>query len=412
MELVSVRVEESSPNRGRVRLVGDVLYDDRPGKIETYWFEFPERYASALSVSGNPWLACLLPLAVTLREPLRLCRPVDPVLLSNASRLMAIWSQWYPELQPIAVRAEARPTEPPAGPRSSGACFSGGVDSFYMVLRDRNGERADDTPPIEKLLLVRGFDIPIGAAAEFERLKTGLSRAAEDLGRELVDVATNLRAVRFREAPWGRLAHGSALASVGLAAEREFASLCIAATHYDGPVKPWGSQPETDPLLSTGITRVFHVGLLVPRREKTEYIAASDTALRHLHVCYRLGTADNCSACFKCVLAMLTLEVVGALGRCPPLQRQPLDLRRVRKLVVDSRPYVRLYRDLEGRARAAGREDVAEAIATSLRRSRRLKPVIAALEWGRARKGIWRLSSRLHRRILDGPSPPPAKGIA
>ena len=410
MELAAVRVEESPSDRGRVRLAGDVRYDDRPGRTENYWFEFPERYASALSVSGNPWLACLLPLAVTLRQPLRLCRPVDPELLSNVSRLMAIWSRWYPELQPVAVEAEARPTEAASPPRSSAAFFSGGVDSFYMVLRDRNGERPAGVPTIDKLLLVRGFDIPVGAPAEFERLKSSLSRAADALGRELVDVATNLRAARFREAPWGRLSHGSALASVGLAVERELASLCIAATHYDGPVKPWGSQPETDPLLSTGVTRVFHVGLLVPRREKTEYIARSDVALRHLHVCYRLGSADNCCACFKCVLAMLTLEALGALGRCPPLQRQPLDLGRVRKLVVDSRPYVRLYRDLERSARAAGREDVADAIAACLRRSRRLKPVIALLEWGGAQRGIWRLSHRLLRRILDGP--PPVKGIA
>ena len=409
MELVSVRVEESSPDRGRVRLVGDVLYDDRPGQAETYWFEFPQRYGPSLSVSGNPWLACLLPLAVTLRQPLRLCRPVDPVMLSNASRLMAIWSQWYPEFRPVPVEAEARPTELSPGPRSSGAFFSGGVDSFYMVLRDRNGERSTEVPAIDRLLLVAGFDIPIAATAEFERLRTSLSEAAGNLGVELVDAATNLRAVRFREADWSRLSHGSALASVGLASERGFQSLCIAATHYDGPVKPWGSQPETDPLLSTGVTRVFHVGLLVPRREKTEYISRSDVAMRHLHVCYRFGSSDNCCDCFKCLLAMLTLEVVGALDRCPPLRRRPLDLRRVRKLVVLSRPYLRLYRDLEVRALAAGRQDVAAAIAACLRRSRRLKPVIAALAWGGTRRGIRWISRRLRRRLLEGPAAP--KGV-
>lgn len=410
MELVSVRVAESPSGPGRVRLVGNVLYDDRPGKIEPYWFEFPERYAGALSVSGNPWLACLLPLAVTLGEPLRLHVPVDPLLLSNASRLMAIWSQWYPDLRPVSLEAEAKPTPPAPGVRASGAFFSGGVDSFYMVLRDRNGARPADVPAIDKLLLVRGFDIPVGAVAEFERLRASLSQAADALGLELVDVATNLRAVRFREANWGRLSHGSALASVGLAVERGFQSLCIAATHYDGPVRPWGSQPETDPLLSTGITRIFHVGLLIPRREKTEYIAGSDVAMRHLHVCYRLASAENCCDCEKCLLAILTLEVLGVLDRCPPLRRRSLDLKRVRKLLILSRPYLRLYRDLEARASAGGREDIADAIAACIRRSRRMKPVIAVLAWGRSQRGIGRISRRLHRRIIDGP--PAAKGIS
>ena len=107
---------------------------------------------------------------------------------------------------------------------------------------------------------------------------------------------------------------------------------------------------------------------------------------------------------------MLTLEVLGALERCPPLRRRSLDLNRVRRLVVDSRPYLRLYRDLEARARAGGREDVAEAIAACLRRSRRLKPVMAALAWGRSQRGIGRISKRLYWRILDGRAA--AKGMA
>ena len=62
MELVSIRIEESPHAAGRVRLVGDVAYDDRPG-TEAYWLEVDEEYAGSLSLSGSPWLAWLLPLA-------------------------------------------------------------------------------------------------------------------------------------------------------------------------------------------------------------------------------------------------------------------------------------------------------------------------------------------------------------
>src|SRR5262245_29324155 len=189
MQLVSVRVVRSPSGRERVRLEGDVSYDDCPGKTETWWFDFPERYADALSVSGNPWLACLLPLAVSRGEALRVSLPVDPQLLSNASRLMAIWSGWYPELRPVPVEAESSPTQPGPGIRGSGAFFSGGVDSFYMVLRDRNGARPADVPPIDRLLLVHGFDVPVDADAEFVKLRGSLSQAADALGLELVDVA-------------------------------------------------------------------------------------------------------------------------------------------------------------------------------------------------------------------------------
>ena len=248
-------------------------------------------------------------------------------------------------------------------------------------------------PAIEKLLLVRGFDIPIAANAEFERLRASLSQAAEALGLELVDVATNLRAVRFREAEWGRLSHGSALASVGLAAERGFQSLCIAATHYDGPVKPWGSQPETDPLLSTGITRIFHVGLLIPRREKTEYISSSEVAMRHLHVCYRLGSADNCCDC-KMPSGDAHPGSRGSPRSLPALAAKEPRPRARATARIDSRPYCGSIATSRPAPARAGRKDVADAIASCLRRSRRMKPVMAALEWGGLSRGIGRISRR------------------
>ena len=221
MELVSVRVAGAPSARDRVRLLGDVVYDDRPREPEQYWFDVPEKYAGSLSVSGNPWLACLLPLAVSRGEALRLCLPVDPMLLANASRLMQIWSGWHERLRPIRLEADSSPTDPGPGVRETGAFFSGGIDSFYMALRNDEGDRAS-VPRIDKLLCVWGFDIHIDATHEFQRLRSRLSEAADALGKELVDVATNLREVRFREVDWGRLSHGGALASVGLALERGF----------------------------------------------------------------------------------------------------------------------------------------------------------------------------------------------
>ncbi len=402
MELVSVRVAEAPSARGRVRLLGDVVYDDRPREPEQYWFDVPEKYAGSLSISGNPWLACLLPLAVKRGEALRLCLPADPMLLANAARLMQIWSGWYKRLRPIRLEASSSLTDPGSGVRKAGAFFSGGIDSFYMALRDTDQERIAGVPRIDKLLCVWGFDIHIDTAHEFQRLRSRLSEAADALGKELVDVATNLREVRFREVDWGRLSHGGALASVGLALERGFDSLCIAGTHSDGPLRPWGSHPETDPLLSTSITKIFHVGVGIPRSEKTEYVSRSDVAMRSLHVCYRINSADNCCDCRKCLLAILTLEVLGALDRCPALRRRTLDLDRVRKIYLRSPAYRRLYRDIEIRARAAGRRDIAEAIAMCLRRSRRMKPLLVTLRWLETKRGIWRIARLLRLRTLAG----------
>lgn len=402
MELVSVRVVESPSTRGRLRLVGDVAYEDRPHALERYWFDVPEDFAGDLSVSGNPWLACLLPLAVVRREPLRLCRPCDPTQLANASRLMEIWCRWDRNRKPIAIEAPRAPTEPGSGARETGAFFSGGIDSFFMALRNAEDSAAGGVPKVDRLISVWGFDIPIQVAGEFSRLKLSLCEAADRLGFRLLDVATNLRALRFQEADWGRLAHGGALAGVGLALERRFHSLCIAATHDDGPPYPWGSHPETDPLFSTGITRVINVGAGIARLEKTRRVARSEVAMRALHVCYKTSTADNCCDCRKCLLAMVTLEVLGVLDQCPPLGRRKLDLGRVRKLYLRSPSYRRMYGDVERLARAKGRTDLAEAISAAVRRSRFMKPWLVVLQWLGTQRGVWRIARRLRLRTLEG----------
>jgi hypothetical protein len=396
------RVFTESAGSNRVRLIGEVIHDDRPGEVEHYWFELPERYADSLSISGNPWLACLLPLAVTRGEPLRLCRPVDPVLRANVSRLMSIWSGWYPEAREVRIDAETEPTEPGPGAPEAAALFSGGVDSFFTLLRNDEERDREAFPAIDRLLCVWGFDIFLSTPQEFARLRSRLAQAAQDLGKEFVDVTTNLRDSRFREAPWGPIGHGCALASVGLTLERRFRAVYISATHSSGSLIPWGSHPETDPLLSTSITRIIHYGVDFGRSEKTWYIARSDVAMRSLHVCFRFALGDNCCACRKCYLTMLTLDVAGALSRCPAFRVHDIDLGRVRRIFVDTSITAVIFREIESRARAQGRHDVADAIQDCLSRSRRRQSLMSILGWLSRKRGLWRIARRLRPLVLAG----------
>src|SRR6185436_6108277 len=101
---------------------------------EEYWFDVPGEYASSLSESGNPWLACLIPLAVTLGEPLRLALPVDRTLFDNVQELQQVWKCWHPHLHVVPVVADLAAPSRQEPPTRAAAFFSGGVDSFFTVL--------------------------------------------------------------------------------------------------------------------------------------------------------------------------------------------------------------------------------------------------------------------------------------
>src|SRR5665213_2195154 len=98
MKLIATNVTQQ--HGGFHRLSGEVTYDD--GTSDTYYFDAPESYE--LSESGNPWVACLLPLAVTIGEDLEIPLPIDPALVEGARGLTRLWKSWYPHLSTIEVR--------------------------------------------------------------------------------------------------------------------------------------------------------------------------------------------------------------------------------------------------------------------------------------------------------------------
>ncbi len=395
MELTRVFVEERTG--GRVRLCGEVHYDRGPARSEIIWFEVPESLAGFVSVSGNPWLACLLPLAVTMGERLRLSVPLDKSLHRGAMELMHIWKGWYPQLCAIPIEADVLDPAPNTSvPKRAMTFFSGGIDSFFTALRyeAESGSRIDD------LVKARGLDIPLQNAQAFQRLRTRLQKAADELGKNLIDVSTNLRETRFRETKWGELSHGAALASIGLVLEGGYDRIVISSTHSDDSLLPWGSHPATDPLLSTTQTQIVHYGAAYSRVRKTEVVSGSDIALRSLKVCAVSRSEENCSACNKCYRTMIALELLGVLDRCTTFNTGLFDVKKIPSIYSQDRSARLFLEEVRDLARAKGREDIAEAIEQSFRHSERLHKWVALAEALQEIPFMWRLAEPLERFAL------------
>jgi len=282
---------------------------------------YPARYLVSngpVASGAEPFLAGALPVAMTLGRPLRVEGPVSAQLLANLASIQAIYHAWNSGWHVIPVSAQ--PAQPVA-PRGRGvACFfSGGVDSFYMLLKHLD--------EIDTLIFIHGFDIPLENTSLRARVSAAMGEVARTFAKPLIEVETNLKELLIRHAPW-EYAHGALLAGVALLLSPQFARIYIAASDaYGMAVKlPWGSHPLLDPLWSTEHTTIVHDGCEVMRIGKVARLAASDIALRWLRVCWENPNDEyNCGCCGKCLRTMASLRIVGALDRCKTFDR-PLDL--------------------------------------------------------------------------------------
>ncbi|MGH7367598.1 MAG: hypothetical protein ACREK9_14410 [Candidatus Rokuibacteriota bacterium] len=400
MKLAHTTVTESPLGRDHVRLSGEVQYDRRPLGPETYWFDIPAEYEESLSGSGNPWLACLTPLAATLGEPLRIDEPVDPLLLKNIRGLVDLWKNWYPELHLIPIEAPNVAPACPDPPRRTAAFFSGGIDAFFTLLRHQDPTRSYERISIDDVIFVWGFDIPLDRPDGFERTRRAMELVADKLGKNLVVAATNLKTTRLqRDAPWGPLWHGSGIASVGLALEKRYGRLLIASTYSYLNLAPWGSHPLSDPLLSTTATQVVHDDACFSRAAKTELVAQADIALQTLRVCWNSKSDRNCSNCNKCFRTMATLEVLGVLDRCSTFDRDRFSLERLARVFSGDHNDRILLLEVRDLARRMGRGDIAAAVEESLVRSKRVQKWISLAQWLGTKPYVWRWETPLIQRL-------------
>ena len=403
VKLERIDIGRSPDHPGHTRLTGVVRYDrPRDGVAEeACWYDVPDAFAAALTTSGNPWLAGLLPVAVTLGEPLTLVRPVDATLLDNAHDLMAIWQAWYPHFSAVRIDADVTAASAAAVPASGAhgqrtACFfSGGVDSFCVALRER-------AAPIDDLVLVLGtFDLVDATPAALERVRTTLQRAADALGKTLVPVTTNQMRTQMRHSDPRNLSGISLLSAAALVLEHRWRRVIVAAGCDLDTIVPTAANPLATPLLSTGRVRFDDEGVAMSRVAKTAVVARSDAALAALRVCFRSGDESNCMRCVKCIRTATALEALGVLSRATGFGTRSLDPARVERVAVTEMIDRHYFGELPPFCRAHGRPDLARAAERALARARRHDPFRPLVRWMRTLPLVGTATHRLEAVVQD-----------
>jgi len=257
------------------------------------WFRYPNEYYEYLSENAYPWIAALLHPAMRIGTALKVEAPASPVLLEGTEKFMEIMHGWSDTYTPVAIHTEGV-VETPSNGQAIGAFFSGGVDSFYTILKNQNSGLPQERK-ISHLIFVRGFDLDLQDDELYGLVSENILGASRELGITLVACSTNIReVVPGKLAQWD-MYFGQALASVALGLEKLWKAVYIpAGLAYSGLI-PHGSHPLLDPLWSTESTRIIHDGADATRIDKVaSQIAQSPVALEHLRVCWENRHALKC----------------------------------------------------------------------------------------------------------------------
>jgi Polysaccharide pyruvyl transferase len=332
--------------------------------------------------------ACLLP-AMRFGGRLDLPAPLSPRLLRNQREFQAVQEAWSRSwefddfrLSEVEVRARERSPEDGEANGRVAALFSGGVDSWSIVL---------DEPELTDLIFVRGIDliprIP-GNTQVADEVEARLRGAAEELGLAFHTVETNLRELSDPLAPWEAY-FGCAVVSVALFLSPLFDRVLIAGDSDHEVQVDSGANRLVDQLWSTEGLEIVDAGGRYSRIERLRRIAGHPVVRRTLRTCWQnLDGAYNCGRCRKCLMTMVGLEALGAREGISTYPAE-LDLDAVAELEVTRPVSLCFWEDVLDATRAAGRADLEGAV----------EPVVAS---GKRALGL-PLSYR--RRARPGPPP-------
>ncbi len=282
------------------------------------WFECAE---VQLEACPEAFASLLLLPALQHRARVALEVPLDAQWVAGTAQLPGIFSDWwgYPDTYPFEYPGPAQGAEELA--LGSGACFTGGLDSFYTLFTA--GDRFDH------LVFVHGFDIPLRDRIRMAAFEASFRLVAAKLGKRAILLRTNLREHPVLAAVNWEKSHGAALAAAGIVLSPQLHSLRVPSSYRTSLLRPWGSHPLTDPLWSTRRMAILHDDTTPGREQKLLRIVDEPLVWNHLRVCWRnLAPTGNCSSCHKCVRAMVAIAAYGRAADFTVFDREvPLSVR-------------------------------------------------------------------------------------
>lgn len=251
-------------------------------------------------------------IAMQLGRPVKVHGRLSRTACFNLAEFQSAWTCWRPEKY---QRVDIVPDEiidlpvPEHAPRAISA-FSGGVDGTFTAIRHKHKLLGNGSYPLTDVMLVHGFDVPLGKPEAFDLLLQRIRPFVDELGLGMKVIRTNLKEASGQ---YWEDSFGVQLAAClhNYSDDFNFA-LMGSGEPYSNIFYPWGSTPATDYLMSGDQMQLILDGSAYTRTEKIETLRHYPTALRTLKVCWEGGNQErNCGVCEKCIRTKLNLLAVG-----------------------------------------------------------------------------------------------------
>lgn len=292
------------------------LFEGASGKWEV-WYRVPAETQSWLTSQADPFVVAGIFLGMQSGEGLAVHGQVSPSLLENLEEFQSVWNCWRPEKYRVVPLQSDREAEPARrGENLAVASYSGGLDANHTVYSHIKGLRGRRSKKIGAAVMAHGFDLPLERDEAFELALESGRAALRSVNVPLYPLKTNWRSLPLL---WEDVFPAAAASCLSLfAAKFDCGLFAGGEAHGDlGKYLPWGSNPVTNPLLSSASFRFTYDCGELNRVQKAEQLLGWPQALERLRVCWEgPKTGRNCGKCEKCVRTILDFRAVG--GGCPP----------------------------------------------------------------------------------------------
>lgn len=269
---------------------------------ETLWFSSPD---AVLRASPEAFANALLMPALVNNRRLVVENAVCSRWASQMPTAVELLHHWW-NVPRIPPQLRARDDGTAAREGRTGLCFSGGVDSFFTLLRHH--------PRVDTLIYVYDYDIPIRGHRRQPHFEPWLRKLADEGDFQAIVIRTNLKTHPLMSAVDWFAAHGACLAATGHLLSDRIGTLVMSSSYDFSSPHPSGTHWKLDPLWSSARLECTHFGATHKRTKKLLEIAREPLPRKYLRVCWEnQDDRQNCGACEKCLRTQLILVTCGEL---------------------------------------------------------------------------------------------------